>query len=176
MVHRGIETWRNKSSFCCQKLSTEISQPSVSCVNDMEYTGNIRQYLLFFLFMVSRLFFFFFPGWILFSWNRRCSKCQMSGWNGVCLQQTYCAGFQNLLVRKEETAFARTGRGEQALQLVSPLGCFSSLPCAVCLQMRLVRRKQWRKTVSTQEKWIGQNGSAVRNLYVLALAWGVLCP
>lgn len=60
-------------------------------------------------------------------------------------------------MRKEEAAFARIKREDQALQLLSCLGCFFFLSLRYLAEARLARRKQGRKTGSTQERWIGQN-------------------
>lgn len=55
--------------------------------------------------------------------------------NGVCLLERDCAGSE-VLLRKEETAFARIKRADWVLQLLSSLGClfffFLSLHCLAC--------------------------------------------
>lgn len=50
---------------------------------------------------------------------------QMS--NGVCLLERDCAGSE-VLLRKEETAFARIKRADWVLQLLSSLGCLFFFP------------------------------------------------
>lgn len=132
--------------------------------------------LLFFLFMVFRLSIFFFSWVNLVQLEQEVQqmsnvrlKWSMLTTDRLCwLPEPPCEKGGNCICQDREERAGTTTSFPFRLLFFPSLRCLS--------QMRLVRRKGWRKTGSTQEKWIGQSGSAVRNLYALALAWGVLCP
>ena len=149
---------------------------SVSGVKDIKLTESLSLVVVLVFVFVFGFVFFFFLGWILFSWNMRCSKCQMSGWNGVCLLERDCAGSEYLLARKGGKCVCQDKQGRSG----ATASCLFGLPFSLSLRcparIRLWRRKQWRKRCSTQERRIGRKRRGLWNLYFPALAWGVPCP